>query len=176
MGHSGPGGFYRSVHKIKEHLDFLCCGAERGTEQRQLQVPLRPACPLKTTTAEETVWSDLRAAQKRSFLSLCGRDLMLENELRSISRRSSAVNLCSRAEYKCANDRQTRKDSMRGYASGQRMWVLLCFLFFFLLVYDQSQHGGDVRVRSHPRPPGSCCSVQKLQSEKLKPQNLLGYS
>lgn len=30
MGHSGPAGFYNSVHKIKEHLDFLCCGAEQG--------------------------------------------------------------------------------------------------------------------------------------------------
>lgn len=59
MGHGGPGGFYSSVHKIKRAFRFPLLWRGAGTKQRRLQVPLRPACPLKSTRQKETLWSHL---------------------------------------------------------------------------------------------------------------------
>lgn len=78
MGHGGPGGFYSSVHKIKEHLDFLCCGAERGQSRGSYRSLSALPALWKPSQKEENIWSDLWAAQKRSFLIVSGKDESLE--------------------------------------------------------------------------------------------------
>lgn len=74
MGHSGPGGFYSSVHKIKEHLDFLCCGAEEGQSRGSY----------RSLSALTALWKHTHTplqrpgCTKKKVLSLCGKDVKLK--------------------------------------------------------------------------------------------------
>lgn len=140
--------------------------------------PSPPCLPSENHAAEETVWSDLWAAQKRSLLSLCGKDLMLStNWGASVSALQHLI--CVVAQHKSINDQQTRKNSTRGFWTKDVVSPLLPF--FFLLVYDKHQQ----RMRCQ----GSFSSLpswlfmftlvkyrNSTHGEKLKPPNWSQWS
>lgn len=55
MFHSSPGGFYSDVQTMKQHSDFLCCGAEEGLASSE--APSLPCLPSKDYMVHADLWA-----------------------------------------------------------------------------------------------------------------------
>lgn len=138
MGHSGPGGFYSSVHKIKEHLDFLCCGAEQGQSSGSYRSLSALPALWKPHSRGDCLVRSLSCTKETLSESLWPRS-DAQNELRNISLGYAAVNMCRCTAWVYKWPKKKKKKLFRGASPLDKRCAISSRVCLFLLVYDHSQ-------------------------------------
>lgn len=141
MGHSGPGGFYSSVHKIKEHLDFLCCGAEQGQSSGSYRSLSALPALWKPHSRGDCLVRSLSCTKETLSESLWPRS-DAQNELRNISLFYAAVNLCSCMTWVYKWPKHKKLYTVASLLD--KRCAISSLVCLFLLVYDHSQQRWDV--------------------------------